>query len=124
MNSTNHIGNLTDDPDIQYFETGSCKTKFTIAVNDGWGDKQETHFIQVECWKKTAENVAKFCRKGSKVAVTGRLKQDRWEDKETNQKRSKLYIVANQVEFLSPKAVSDENEPETKMNPADDDIPF
>jgi single-strand DNA-binding protein len=96
------VGNLTRDPDLRYTPGGTAVANFTLAVNDGYGDKQTVDFIRVTAWGKTAENVTNYCPKGSKVAVDGRLKQQNYEDKNGN-KREKVYVNAQQIMFLNAK---------------------
>lgn len=133
MNTVNLIGRLTADPEIKYFESGSVTTRFSIAINTGYGEKEEVSYFEVQTWKKTAENVAAYCRKGSLVGISGSLKQERWTDKQTNQNRSKVLVLAMRVEFLSPKTVSDSKSsasppppPQAKVatGPDYDEIPF
>lgn len=95
-------GNMTRDAELRYLPDGKAVAEFGLAVNDGYGDKKSVSFFDVSVFGKTAENVAKYCGKGSSVCVTGKLKQDRWEDKDGN-KRSKVKIYANNVEFLDKK---------------------
>jgi single-strand DNA-binding protein len=83
--------------------TGVAVTKFGLALDDGWGDNKKTVFIDVTCWKQTAEFVAQYCTKGTPVCVDGRLSMDTWEDRQTGQKRSKLYVTANSVQNLAPR---------------------
>ena len=66
-------------------------TNFTIAVNDGFGDKQDTDFIECTVWRKVAEAVTNYCRKGTKVTVQGKLKQQAWKDKDGNN-RKRIYV--------------------------------
>ena len=94
------IGNLVRDVDLRYSQNGTAIANFTLAVNDGYGDKKTVDFIRVTAWKKTAENVANYCGKGSKVAVEGKLKQQNWEDKDGN-KKEKVFVNAQQIMFLN-----------------------
>lgn len=93
-------GNLTRDPELSYTPKGTALCKFSIAHNEQWGEKKEVHYFDVDVWGKTAENVAKFKKKGDAVIVEGTLKQDRWDDKTTGAKRSRVKIVAFKVHFL------------------------
>ena len=103
------IGNMVRDPELRYLQNGTAVANFTIAVNDGYGDKKTVDFIRVTAWKKTAENVTNYCGKGSKVAVEGKLKQQTWEDKEGN-KREKVFVNAQQIMFLNTKQQQYEEE--------------
>ena len=97
-------GNLTRDPQVRFFANERAVADFGIAVNrrfkgsDGQM-KDEVTFIDVEAWGRTAELVGQYLTKGRACFVEGRLKLDSWEDKD-GQKRSKLKVVADSVQFL------------------------
>lgn len=99
------IGNLTRDPELRYTPKGTAVAKLGLAVNRTWrtetGEtKEEVTFVDIDVFGRTAENVSQYLRKGSPLFVEGRLKLDAWEDKQTQQKRSKLGIVAEMVQFI------------------------
>lgn len=94
------MGNLTRDPELRYTPQGTAVSDMTIAVNDPRGEKDNTVFADVTVWKKTAEACCQYLAKGRPVLIEGRLQQDTWEDRETGQKRSKLRVVAHDVQFL------------------------
>lgn len=102
MNTVQLIGNLARDPELRY-STGQNQMaicRFTIAVNDGFGEKQKTSFIRIVTFGKQAESCDRYLKKGRKVAVTGKIQTGSYEDKDGK----KVYttdVVANQVEFLS-----------------------
>jgi single-strand DNA-binding protein len=103
------IGNLTRDPELRYTPKGTAIAKIGLAVNRTWRNeagetKEEVTFIDVDVFGRTAENVGQYLRKGSPLLVEGRLKLDTWDDKQTNQKRSKLGVVAETVQFLSSRS--------------------
>jgi single-strand DNA-binding protein len=98
MNQINISGNLTDSIELRHFDKNSV-SKFTIAVNNERSDNKETAFIPVEVWNQ--EHLAKFLDKGSKVLVTGSVKQERWETK-NGEKRNRIVVVGRNVEFLDP----------------------
>lgn len=104
MNNAIIIGNLTRDPETRE-TTGQNPTticRFTVAVNDGYGERQHTSFIPVKVFGRTAENCGKFIAKGSKVCVRGRIETGSYQ----KQDGTKVYttdLVANEVEFLSEK---------------------
>jgi single-strand DNA-binding protein len=105
INSVHILGNLTRDPEVRYTPKGSAVCDLSLACNRAWYDDQnqkheETDFIDVTVFGKTAENVGKFVGKGLRLHVQGRLKQDTWEDKTTGQKRSKIKVIADQVTFI------------------------
>jgi single-strand DNA-binding protein len=99
------VGNLTRDPELRYTPKGTAIAKIGMAVNRVWTSetgekKEEVTFVDVDVFGRTAENVAQYLRKGSPLLVEGRLRLDTWEDKQTNQKRSKLGVVAELIQFL------------------------
>lgn len=104
-NSMCIVGNLTRDPELRFTPNGSAVANFALAVNRSWTDesgakKEVVTFIDVTVWGKTAENCAKYLRKGRPALVSGRLESQEWTDKASGQKRSKLILVAEQVQFL------------------------
>ena len=75
MNTVQLIGNLARDPELRY-STGQNQMaicRFTIAVNDGFGEKQKTSFIRIVTFGKQAESCDRYLKKGRKVAVTGKI---------------------------------------------------
>lgn len=98
------IGNLTRDPELRYTPGGSAVCEFGLAMNRSWkgqdGAKQEeTTFVDITAWGKTAELANQFLNKGRRVFIEGRLKYDQWTSQE-GQKRSKLTVVAESLQFL------------------------
>lgn len=99
------VGNLTRDPELRYTPKGTAIAKVGLAVNHKWRNeagetKEEVTFVDIEVWGRTAENVGQYMRKGSSMLVEGRLKLETWDDKQTNQKRSKMLVVGETVQFL------------------------
>ena len=108
MNKVFLIGNLTRDPELTETATGISVCHFSIAVNRGYsssdGEKQ-TDFFNVTAWRGLADTISRFCKKGSKVAVSGSIQMRNYEDN-NGQKRTAVDIVASDVEFLSSKSQS------------------
>lgn len=100
-------GRLTHDPDTHTFESGNSKTRISIASNRTFKGKEETCYLDIDCWGVLGELVAKYCEKGKTVTVTGRLSFDTWASNE-GQKRSKLYITASDVSFGPKRAENSE----------------
>lgn len=133
MNAVFEIGHLGGDPELRYTSEGTAVTNFSLGVNEKFNGNEKVHFFPVVCWKKLAEAVAEYQKKGSKVAVEGRLEQQRWEDQDGN-KRSAIKIVASRVQFLSPRKNGsteqpvEDNEPpvteEESPMAEDGDVPF
>ncbi len=94
------IGNLTRDPETRHTSSGAQVTNFTLAVNDRRGGKEETMFIRVETWNKTAEIAERFLKKGSQVLVEGKLKIDEYETRD-GQKRRDPVVRADRMELGS-----------------------
>jgi single-strand DNA-binding protein len=141
------VGRLTKDPDLRYTPSGVAVATFTLAVNraftNGQGER-EADFINCVIWRKQAENVANFLKKGSLAGVDGRLQSRSYED----QSGKLVYVtevVAESVQFLEPKGQgnnqsnnqsnegrnpfsTDNNDPFANdgkpVNISDDDLPF
>ncbi|MEL7610658.1 MAG: single-stranded DNA-binding protein [Bacillota bacterium] len=105
MNKAILIGNLTRDPEVRTTQSGVSMCSFTIAVNRRFtnadGSKQ-TDFIPIVTWRKTAELCGQYLAKGRKVAVIGEI-QTRSYDAKDGTKRFVTEVVADEVEFLSPR---------------------
>jgi single-strand DNA-binding protein len=96
------VGNATADPELRFFEGGTAKATFSIAVNRYWTDdsgekKEQTSFFNIAAWRYLAEDVARVVQKGSRVIVTGKLEQQSWSDKDTNEKKSSIIVTADQI---------------------------
>lgn len=102
MNQVTLVGRLSRSPELRYSSSGKAMAFLTIAV-DGFYNKEkgetETDFIDIKLWGKVAENVAKYCVKGSLVSVVGRLKYSRYE--KGGEMVYKLEVVGDEVKFLS-----------------------
>jgi single-strand DNA-binding protein len=109
MNRVELIGRLTNDAELRYTPgSGNSVTTFNLAVNDGFGDKQKAYFIPVVVWGKSAEAVANYTKKGTKVAVTGKITTRSYEAKDGT-KRYVTEVVAEMyggIEFLDSKSES------------------
>lgn len=105
LNKVILAGNLTRDPEVRYTTKGTAVADLGLAVNrrvpDGNGGyNEEATFIDVTAWGATAENAGKYLSKGRGVLVEGRLQLETWEDRQSGQKRSKLKVIAEAVQFL------------------------
>jgi single-strand DNA-binding protein len=100
------MGNLTRDPEVRYTTGGMAVCDIALAVSHNWTDKknnerkEDTSFIDVTLWGRTAEIAGEYLAKGRQVLIEGRLSQDRWDDKETGQKRSKLKVIAEEMKMV------------------------
>jgi single-strand DNA-binding protein len=96
------VGNLTRDPELRYIPSGTAVSEIGLAVNDRvkkgdqWVD--ETTFVDITLWGRTAEVANEYLSKGSNILIEGRLKLDSWE--KDGQKRSKLRVVADKMQML------------------------
>ena len=101
------VGNLTRDPEVRYIPSGTAVCDLGLAVNDRRKDAktnqwiEETTFVEVTFWGRTAEVAAEYLGKGSPVLVEGRLKLDQWETE--GQKRSKLRVVCEKMQMIGSK---------------------
>lgn len=130
------IGNLTANPQLKYNQSGLAVTTFTIAVNNKFQTKdqnvkEEVGFFDIVVFGKQAETCNSYLSKGRTVFVEGRLSMNVWEDS-TGQKKKKINIIANRVQFISPKTQQVTSQEETLSDDLDlvedinidDDIPF
>ena len=107
LNKVLLIGNLTRDPEVRMMSNGRPVCNFGLALNRSYKDsdgnrKDETTFVDVECFGPRAEAVGRFFSKGRSIFVEGRLKLDQWESKE-GEKRSALRVVLDNFEFVDSK---------------------
>lgn len=106
LNKVMLIGNLTRDPELRYTPKGTAVADIGLAINRVWKDEQnqkqeETTFVDVTLWGRQAELAQQFLAKGNPVYIEGRLNLDTWDDKATGQKRSKLKVIGENLQFLS-----------------------
>lgn len=108
LNEVRLIGRLTRDPELRSTPGGQYVCTLGLATGRRYKGpdnvmREETTFVDITCWGKLAENVSKYMKKGRLIFIGGRLKYDTWDDKQTGQKRSKLTVVAENVQFLDRK---------------------
>ena len=99
------LGNLTRDPEVRYTPKGTAVTELGMAVNRVYtaenGEKrEETTFVDVTLWGRTAEIAGEYLKKGRPVLIEGRLQLDTWDDKQSGQKRSKLKVVGEGLQLI------------------------
>jgi single-strand DNA-binding protein len=96
------MGNLTRDPELRYIASGTAVSEIGLAVNDRYKKNdqwvEETTFVDVTLWGRTAEVANEYLSKGSPVLIEGRLKLDRWE--KDGQKHSKLRVTCDRMQML------------------------
>ena len=132
MNRVFLIGNLTRDPEFNTTPNGVALCKFSIAVSRRFS-QDEADFFNIVTWRATAENCQKFLQKGNKVAIVGSI-QTRTYEAQDGTKRTAVDVVADEVQFLTPKGESSQSsysakessKPVNKLTPVDDDeqLPF
>ena len=135
MNKVYLIGNLTRDPEISTTTSGISVCRMSIAVGRRFANAEggrDTDFFNVTAWRGTADNCAKFLKKGNKIAVSGSI-QTRNYEKADGTKGFSVDIVADEVEFLSSKndgtaeggVPAGAGAPVSDLQPIDDDnLPF
>jgi single-strand DNA-binding protein len=105
LNKVFLMGRLTFDPELRRTPNGTAVAELRMATTRSWGGRdgerrEETLFIDVTVWDRQAENCCQFLKKGSSVHVEGSLRMDTWDDKNTGEKRSKVRVHADRVQFL------------------------
>ncbi len=132
------VGNLTRDPELTHTKGGTAVAKFGLAVNsrekdenDEWGDRAD--FFDVTVFGHQADAVDEYLVKGRPAAVDGRLRQDRWQDKDSGGNRSKIVVIADNVQFLphgqngggaGRHEESQAPPDDVPFSPPDDEIPY
>ena len=120
MNKVILVGNLGQDPELKYTNSGKSVCNFSVATEEFYNGEKKTEWHRIVAWGKTGERCAEYLAKGSKVAIDGKLTTRSWE--QNGEKKYMTEIVAFNVEFLSPKQGNDFGGPP----PVDDTdtIPF
>jgi single-strand DNA-binding protein len=105
LNKVLLLGNVTRDPEVRYTPKGSAVCDLGVAVNrayttDSGEKREEVTFVDVTLWGRTAEVASEYLKKGRPVFIEGRLQMDTWDDKQTGQKRTRLRVVAENMQLL------------------------
>ena len=137
LNRVTLIGNLTRDVELKYTGKGTAIADISIAVNRKWkddsGQKEETTFVDLTAFGKTAELAGQYLAKGSSCYFEGRLNLETWEDKTTQQKRTKMKVIIENMQFLGSKkdngnspqsAAKSGKAPQSAADDDDSEIPF
>src|SRR5262249_39434318 len=124
LNKVFLMGRLTFDPELRRTPSGSAVTELRMATSRSWAGRdgerrEETLFIDVTVWDRQAENCCQYLRKGSAIHVEGSLRMDTWDDKTTGEKRSKIRVHADRVQFLDARR----GEPSDGGPGSEDDTP-
>ncbi|MBL6923615.1 single-stranded DNA-binding protein [bacterium] len=105
VNKVMLLGNLTRDPEIRYTPKGTAVTDLGMAINrirtgDNGERIEEVTYVDVTLWGRSAELAGQYLSKGRSVFIEGRLQLDQWDDKATGQKRSRLRVVGENMQFI------------------------
>ena len=100
-NNVSIAGNLVADPELRYTKGGAAISSLRVAVNRRWNKdgewEEETSFFDVTVWSEMGEHVSESLSTGNRVVVTGRLEEQKWEDKESGEPRRKIVVIADEV---------------------------
>jgi single-strand DNA-binding protein len=113
LNKVFLAGNLTRDPELRYTPGGTAVAQFSVAVNRRYKNREgqmqeEATFVDIEVWGRQAETSSEYLSKGSPVLIEGRLKLDSWQSKQTGERRTKLRVVGERVQFLGRRGRGDD----------------
>lgn len=122
LNRVSLIGNLTADPEVRETTNGKTVAELSLAVdppakphqpNDDHRSTEKTEpiFVNVVLWERSAQNAGQFLHKGSQVLIEGRLRMDRWQDKDTGKTRRALKVAGERMRFLGAPANKDSQRP-------------
>lgn len=113
MNNVCIMGTITRDPQLSYLPTQTAVCELSIALNEKYKDKETVSYFDCQSYGKTAENINKYFKKGSRILLTGKLKQDRWDGKDGG-KRSKVRIIVLGFDFVD-RAKKEQSKPPADM---------
>lgn len=102
MNNITLVGRAGRDPEVRYFESGTMVANFTLAVNAYKRDEAPDWF-NLTIWGKQAQVAADYVKKGSQIAVSGRMTSEKWTDRTTGEEKSKPVVVVERITLLSKK---------------------
>jgi len=122
LNVCTFTGRAGKDPEVRYFESGKMVAEFRIAV-DGWKRDEKPLWLNLKIWGKIADVAANYVRKGSMIAVSGKLENETWTDRGSGEERSKIVLNVKELTLLDSKKDSDASVV-VRSAPDDDDIPF
>ena len=120
------IGRLTADPQRKYTQGGMEIAEFSIANNYYVSTKNtaEVNYFDIVAFDKLAETANKYLTKGKQVCISGTLRQERWQDKNTNTTKSKVRIIMQSMQMLADKKEADNNVSQTNNQEDDEEVPF
>jgi single-strand DNA-binding protein len=126
------LGNVGRDPELKSLPSGQAVASFSLATSRRWKDKggerqEQTEWHNVVAFGRTAEVIAQYVAKGSKLYVEGRIQTRSWDDKQSGEKKYRTEIVADSVQFLGDRqqqGAAPEDENQAAGMDDDDDLPF
>lgn len=121
LNNVSLIGRFVHQPELRATTSGTEVCSFTIAVDNGFGDKKSTSFLDCVAWRKTAEFISKHFTKGQWIAVSGSLQTRNYQDKDGHSRKTTEVLVANAY-FVGDKKSAETSEFESIEDA--DDLPF
>src|SRR5690625_1719865 len=117
MNITVLVGRLTRDSELRYTQNGTAVDNFNLAVDRPFSKEKETDFINCVAWRKQAENLANYMKKGSRIGVDGRIQTRNYEDKDGK----RIYVtevVADNIQFLDSRNNSEKPDSPSQFSQA------
>jgi single-strand DNA-binding protein len=128
FNSVVLMGNLCRDPELRFTPSGLAIASISLAINRKWKDangelKEEVSFIDCTAFGKTAEVAGQYVKKGNPLHLSGRLKQEQWDDKQTGQKRSKIVVIVDSLQLMGGKREEGDSAPARPSKPASQAAP-
>jgi single-strand DNA-binding protein len=102
MNNITLVGRAGRDPEVRYFESGTMVANFTLAVN-AYKKDEAPDWFNLTIWGKQAQVVADYVKKGSQIAVSGRMTSEKWTDRTTGEEKSKPVVVVDRITLLGSK---------------------
>lgn len=122
MNRVNLLGRITKDIELKETESNIKYTRFSIAVNRNYKNEDgeyDTDFFNIIAWRKTAELISEYFSKGSRIAISGKLQQNKYTDKD-GAERTSVEIVAEDIDFIDKKGEKEENNVEETQEKEED----
>lgn len=119
LNSVSIMGRLTADPELKTTENGKTVVNFSVATERRFAktkEERKTDFFEVAAWSSTAEFIVKHFSKGSMIAINGELQTKSYLDKKTDTKRTKVFILTDNVSFCGSKKKTTEPEADEYLN--------
>lgn len=132
MNKVILLGNLTRDPDLRYTPKGAAACGFGLAINTRYTtqageERDEVCFVDIDVFGRSGENAGKYLKKGSPVLIEGRLRLEQWDDRQTGQKRTRLKVLAEKVQFIGGGHRQDgaqASQPQPRQAPVQEQLPI